>query len=82
VAGEPGTHFGASTAIVPGLNHTTYIAVTAFVLNLLVAVAFTWVFRALRLPAGADETRPQEYEADPEDTPEPPAAEVAYKSAS
>ena len=55
--GEPGTHFGASTAIVPVLGHTAYIAVTAFVLNLVVAVLLTWVFRALKLREGTDETQ-------------------------
>jgi SSS family solute:Na+ symporter len=82
VAGEPGTHFGASTAIVPGLGHTAYIAVTAFVLNLVVAVLLTWVFRALKLPEGADETRPEQYVADPEDTSAETAAQGSYRSAS
>ena len=82
VGGEPGTHFGASTAIVPGLGHTAYIAVTAFVLNLVVAVLLTWVFRALKLPEGADETRPEQYVADPEDTSAETAAQVSYRSAS
>jgi solute:Na+ symporter, SSS family len=82
VAGEPGTHFGASTAIVPGLGHTAYIAVTAFVLNLVVAVLLTWVFRALKLPGGADETRPEQYVADPEDTSAETAAQGSYRSAS
>jgi solute:Na+ symporter, SSS family len=82
VAGEPGTHFGASTAIVPGLGHTAYIAVTAFLLNLVVAVLLTWVFRALKLPEGADETRPEQYVADPEDPSAEPAAQGSYRSAS
>jgi solute:Na+ symporter, SSS family len=82
VAGEPGTHFGASTAIVPGLGHTAYIAVTAFVLNLVVAVLMTWVFRTLKLPEGADETRPEQYVADPEDTSAETAAQASYRSAS
>jgi SSS family solute:Na+ symporter len=81
-AGEPGTHFGASTAVVPVLGHTAYIAVTAFVLNLLVAVAATWVFRALKLREGTDETRPEQYVADPEDTPGELTAQGSYKSAS
>jgi SSS family solute:Na+ symporter len=59
--GVAGTHFGASTASVPGLNHTVYIAVTALVLNLVVAIAATVVFRLMRLPAGADETQPAHY---------------------
>ena len=81
-AGEPGTHFGASTAVVPVLGHTAYIAVTAFVLNLLVAVAATWVFRALKLREGTDETRPEQYVADPEDTPGELTAQGSYRSAS
>ncbi len=82
VAGEPGTHFGASTAVVPVLGHTAYIAVTAFVLNLVVAVAATWLFRALKLREGADETRPEQYLADPEDAPAELAAQGSYRSAS
>ncbi|MGH3394661.1 MAG: sodium:solute symporter, partial [Streptosporangiaceae bacterium] len=82
VAGEPGTHFGGSTAIVPGLGHTAYIAVTAFVLNVVVAVLLTWVFRTLKLREGADETSPDEYVADPEDPSAEPAAQGSYRSAS
>jgi solute:Na+ symporter, SSS family len=81
-AGEPGTHFGASTAVVPVLGHTAYIAVTAFVLNLVVAVAATWLFRALGLRQGTDETRPEQYVADPEDTPGELTAQGSYRSAS
>jgi hypothetical protein len=44
VPGVPGSHFGASTAVVPVLGHTAYIAVTAFVLNLVVALVLTVVF--------------------------------------
>jgi SSS family solute:Na+ symporter len=82
VAGEPGTHFGASTAIVPGLGHTVYIAITAFVLNLVVAVVLTWVFRLLKLPEGADETQPAQYLADPEDSSAEAAAQGSYRSVS
>jgi SSS family solute:Na+ symporter len=82
VAGEPGTHFGASTAIVPGLGHTVYIAITAFVLNLVVAVVLTWVFRLLKLPEGADETQPAQYLADPEDSSAEVAAQGSYRSVS
>ena len=45
----------------PGLNHTVYIAVTALVINLVVAIVLTAVFRLMRLPAGADETQPGHY---------------------
>ena len=63
--GVPGSHFGGSTANVPGLNHTVYIALTALVINLVVAAVLTVVFRLVKLPAGADETQPGHYLADP-----------------
>ena len=66
--GVPGSHFGASTAYVPVLNHTAYIALTALVINLAVAVVLTLAFRLARLPAGADETAPAHYTADPDGT--------------
>jgi SSS family solute:Na+ symporter len=77
--GEPGSHFGASTANVAGLNHTVYIAVTALVINLVLAAVLTVVFRLLRLPAGSDETTPAHYvagadEAAPQPEPLPAAA--------
>jgi SSS family solute:Na+ symporter len=71
VAGDPGSHFGASTAMVPGLGHTAYIAITAFVINLVVTVVLTAVFRAVKLPDGTDETQPAHYTADPEDAAAP-----------
>jgi SSS family solute:Na+ symporter len=77
VAGSPGTHFGASTATVPLLHQTAYIALTAFVINLVVAVVLTWVFRLLRLPEGTDETQPAHYTADPEDAPVPVPVKAA-----
>ena len=67
--GVPGSHFGASVANVPVLGHTGYIAVTALVINLVVAVVLTLVFRLARLPAGTDETAPAHYTADPDGTP-------------
>ena len=64
--GEPGTHFGASTDTVPVINHTVYIGLTGLVINLVIAVVLTFVFRAVKLPGGSDETRPEHYVADPE----------------
>jgi solute:Na+ symporter, SSS family len=70
--GVPGSHFGGSADTVPVIGHTVYIAISAFVINLVISVVLTLVFRAFRLPAGADETRPEHYTADPEPaTPEP-----------
>ena len=63
-------HFGASVA--PILGHVIYIAIAAFVLNLVIAIVLTFIFRAFKLPEGADETQPAQYTADPEQG--PPAA--------
>ena len=64
--GSPGSHFGGSTDVAPLIGHTVYIAITALVINLVLALVLTFVFRALRLPGGADETLPAHYLADPE----------------
>jgi SSS family solute:Na+ symporter len=55
-------HFGASTA--PVLGHATYIAITALVINLVVAVGFTLVFRGTGLTDGYDDTSPADYTID------------------
>jgi SSS family solute:Na+ symporter len=72
--GVPGSHFGASTAAVPGFSHTVYIAVTALIINLVIAVVLTAIFRLLQLPAGRDETTADSYVADPDGAPVPPVA--------
>jgi solute:Na+ symporter, SSS family len=61
-------HFGASTA--PILGHIIYIGFAAFVVNLVVSVVLTLIFRAVRLPAGTDETKAASYTADPEEAPQ------------
>jgi solute:Na+ symporter, SSS family len=72
-------HFGASTA--PVFGHVIYIAVAAFILNLVVSIVLTAIFRAVRLPAGADETHAAQYEADPEGGPEVVVPAAAGKTA-
>jgi SSS family solute:Na+ symporter len=57
-------HFAQSTANVPFLHHTGYIALTAFVLNMIVVLVLTVIFRAAGLPAGADATDDADYTAD------------------
>jgi SSS family solute:Na+ symporter len=57
-------HFGTSLADFPGTSTKVYIAVTALVLNILVAVVLTLVFRALKTPAGTDATLPGDYYSD------------------
>ena len=64
VPGQAHSHWGGPTA--PVFGRVMYIAIAAFVLNLVIAAVGTVVFRALRLPDGADETLPQQFTADPE----------------
>ena len=75
--GKPGTHFGASADTVPVIGHTVYIGLTGLVMNLVIAVLLTVVFRAARVPVGADETRPGHYVADPEPAAAPPVPVAA-----
>jgi solute:Na+ symporter, SSS family len=78
------THFGSPIALVGENPFSTdptavlplpvvdeqygYIALTALVLNLVVAVVLTLVFRALKTPEGADQTVPEDYRADAGET--------------
>jgi SSS family solute:Na+ symporter len=58
-------HFGGSSAEIPFLSgRNGYIALTAFVLNLVIAVVLTVILRALKAPAGVDVTEPEDYWAD------------------
>lgn len=57
-------HFGGSLLEIPVIGKLGYIAMTAVVLNLLVAVVLTFVFRALKAPEGRDMTRKGDYYAD------------------
>ncbi|MCU1586007.1 MAG: sodium:solute symporter [Microbacteriaceae bacterium] len=60
-------HFGGSIAPIPFTNIPIYIAITAFVINALVSVVFTLIFRALNVPDRRDSTTPSDYGADEHD---------------
>ena len=62
--GKPGSHFGGPLAEVPFTDTRGYIALTAFVLNVVVAVVLTFVFRGLKMTEGDDQTSPSDYHAD------------------
>jgi SSS family solute:Na+ symporter len=62
--GKPGSHFGGPLQLVPFTDTKGYIALTAFVINVIVAVALTFVFRALKVDEGVDQTSPADYHAD------------------
>ncbi len=59
-----GKHFGGSLADIPGLGEMGYIAMTAFVLNLVETVVLTAILNALKVPNGRDATSPGDYFAD------------------
>ncbi|MBM6405657.1 sodium:solute symporter [Phycicoccus sp. CSK15P-2] len=60
-------HFGSSLANIPVIGELGYIALTAFVLNLLVAVVLTLVLGVVKAPPGEDETIRGDYFADEDD---------------
>jgi solute:Na+ symporter, SSS family len=62
--GPTGNHFNGSVASIEGIGQMGYIAMTAFVLNIIIAVVLTLVFRAMKLPAGHDATVKGDYFAD------------------
>jgi SSS family solute:Na+ symporter len=68
------SHWASSSDIVFG--HTVYIGFTAVIINAVIAVVLTLVFRAVRAPEGADETLPHQYTADPDKAPAPVPAGV------
>ncbi|MEU6234165.1 monocarboxylate uptake permease MctP [Kitasatospora sp. NPDC047058] len=79
IASPATKHFGGNAAEIPGIGEIGYIGLTAFVLNLLVAVVLTLVLKAVGAPEGPDETRPGDYSAESGDeelknAPEPVAA--------
>jgi solute:Na+ symporter, SSS family len=58
------SHFGSQVALIPWTHQKAYIALTAFVLNIVVVVVANLVLRAVRAPAGTDATSPADYLAD------------------
>jgi SSS family solute:Na+ symporter len=62
VTGE--RHFGSPLADFPFTDSKVYIALTALLLNVAVAIVLTLVFRSMRTPAGVDATEPADYHVD------------------
>jgi SSS family solute:Na+ symporter len=71
------SHWASSSDIVFG--HSIYIGISALIINVVIAVILTLVFRATRLPEGTDETLPHQYTADPEQAPAPTPAGVGAR---
>jgi SSS family solute:Na+ symporter len=60
-------HFGGSLDPIPVIGQLGYIALTAFVLNVAIAVVLSLVFKAIKLNNGRDETIAFDYVADADD---------------
>ncbi|GAA3803580.1 monocarboxylate uptake permease MctP [Nocardioides panacisoli] len=67
VASPATKHFGGSLAEIPALGDLGYIALTAFVLNVVVAAVLTVVLNLLKVSNGRDRTAPGDYFADRDD---------------
>jgi len=74
VSSPTASHWASSSDIVFG--HSVYIGLTAVVINIAASVVLTLIMKAVRVPAGADETLPHQYTADPVDAPAPEPAGV------
>jgi solute:Na+ symporter, SSS family len=64
VASPVTKHFGGSLKTIPGIEQMGYIAMTAFALNIVVAVVLSAVLRTTKFSNGVDETAPSDYFAD------------------
>ncbi|WP_349899426.1 monocarboxylate uptake permease MctP [Parafrigoribacterium soli] len=60
-------HFGGSIAKIPFTEIPVYIAVTAFVINAIVSVVLTIIFKAVKVKDGVDITTAADYGADETD---------------
>ena len=54
-------HFASQVALIPWTHQKAYIAATALVVNLVVTVVATLVLRAVKAPAGTDNTSESDY---------------------
>ncbi|MEO8888020.1 MAG: sodium:solute symporter [Jatrophihabitantaceae bacterium] len=64
-------HFASSIADFPFTHTKVYIAASALIINIVVTVVLTFVLRAVKAPAGIDETEPEDYLSDAPSAPTP-----------
>ncbi len=62
--GDPDSHFGGPLTMFPFTETKVYIALVAFLLNLIVSVVLTVVLRAMKVDEGVDQTSADDYGAD------------------
>jgi SSS family solute:Na+ symporter len=78
-ASATASHWASSSDL--ELGHTVYIGLSAVLINLVIAVILTVIFRAAKVPQGADETLPHQYTADSADLPAPTPAGIGLGAA-
>jgi SSS family solute:Na+ symporter len=61
-------------------GHTYYIGLSAIILNIAVSAVLTLILKAVRVPAGTDETLSHQYTADPVDAKAPAPASAVLGS--
>jgi solute:Na+ symporter, SSS family len=59
-----GGHIGGSVSPIQLIGKSGYIALTAFVINVVISAVLTVVLRAAKVPDGVDQTSPADYHAD------------------
>jgi SSS family solute:Na+ symporter len=64
VASPTSKHFGGSLEEIPGFGEMGYIAMTAFVINVVIAVVVSFALNAAKVSNGSDETTAGDYFAD------------------
>ena len=62
-----GKHFGGSLGMMPGIGEMGYIAITAFTINVVLAIVLSAVLNAMKVSNGRDETIAFDYFADADD---------------
>ncbi|WP_277345748.1 sodium:solute symporter [Nocardioides sp. JQ2195] len=62
-----GKHFGGSLDMIPMIGEMGYIALTAFVINIVISAVLTLALRAGKVDNGVDETTAYDYQADADD---------------
>jgi len=62
-----GKHFGGSLGMIPGIGEMGYIAMTAFTINVVLAVVISAILNAMKVSNGCDETIAFDYFADADD---------------
>jgi SSS family solute:Na+ symporter len=64
IASPASKHFGGSLAEIPGLGDMGYVAMSAFAINLVIAIVLSFALNLAKVLNGSDETTTGDYFAD------------------